>query len=328
MKATQLLHSAFLLTFLLSTYSCQLFGQDASIVKSFECNKAGTLTVKTSGGSITVDGHSESFAEVKVIIKKQGELITAKDSRMADVRAQYDITVEKNGGQVMAIAKRKGKNNSWENGYSISFKVRVPKEMTCNLSTSGGSIQANNLHGDQLLKTSGGSIQCAQINGILDASTSGGSIKVIDSDGDLTLRTSGGSIKALTSRGSIVAYTSGGSITLEDVNGPVDAKTSGGNIKISGDSDYIAAATSGGGVTVNATGLKRGLNLRTSGGNVTATLDHHKGYDLDLSGGKVNMSLDNFTGDHKKNYVRGSMNGGGMPVVMKSSGGSVNVSFN
>lgn len=327
MKIYSFLSSLTIFSFLFIANSCSVYAQDASITKSFECNDPGTLMVKTSGGSISVDGHNDTYAEVKVIIKKQGELISPKDSRMADVRAKYNIVIEKNGSQIVASAKRKDRNGSWKTGYSISFKVKVPKEMTCNLSTSGGSIQANNLHGDQNFKTSGGSITCSEINGILDAATSGGSIKVIDSDGDLNLRTSGGSIKALTSRGSIVAATSGGSVVLEDVNGSIDAKTSGGSIKISGDSDYVAAATSGGGITVNATGLKKGLNLRTSGGNVMATLDHNKGYDVDLSGNKVRMPMENFSGSHKSTYARGEVNGGGMPVVLKTSGGTVNVVF-
>ena len=51
------------------------------------------------------------------------------------------------------------------------------------------------------------------------------------------------------------------------------------------------------------------------------------GLDLDLSSEKVNIELQNFSGKKEKNRVKGSMNNGGIPVYMRSSGGNVDVRF-
>jgi hypothetical protein len=50
-----------------------------------------------------------------------------------------------------------------------------------------------------------------------------------------------------------------------------------------------------------------------------------KGLDLDLRGNRVNIPLSKFDGDVERNHVRGRMNGGGIPVNISASAGSVTV---
>ncbi len=103
--------------------------------------------------------------------------------------------------------------------------------------------------------------------------------------------------------------TSGGSIHLNEVSGDIQAHTSGGSI--------------------NADVLKLGkyLTLSTSGGSVHATVPGGQGLDLDLSGNRVNTVVTNFSGTAKDNRVKGSMNGGGIPVKMSTSGGSTELKY-
>ena len=65
------------------------------------------------------------------------------------------------------------------------------------------------------------------------------------------------------------------------------------------------------------------------GGGVDAVIQggDKLGLDLDLSSDRVNIDLHNFSGRSEKNRVKGTMNGGGIPVYMRASGGSVNVDF-
>ena len=73
--------------------------------------------------------------------------------------------------------------------------------------------------------------------------------------------------------------------------------------------------------------LEDQLTLKTSGGSINAIIPSGLGLDLDLSGNRVNTELQNFSGKSEKNSIQGSMNGGGIEVTMRTSGGSVNLDY-
>ena len=297
-----------------------------SIMKTFKIKDAGELVVKTSGGSIKVEGSNSGEVEVNAYVRKNGTLVKPESKELEEILKGFDLLIEKQGNSVHAIVRRVEQGMPWKR-VSISFHVKTPKEISCDLKTSGGSINIAQLEGSQMLKTSGGSLKINNVNGRVDGRTSGGSIKVNNQQGPADLHTSGGSISVSNSDGDVIARTSGGSIRLENIAGSMNASTSGGSIKINGTADKVKASTSGGGINVNVSELSEALELRTSGGSINASIPDNLGLDLDLRAGRVNAPVKNFTGEAKKNRVSGSMNGGGIPVTMTTSGGSINVDF-
>lgn len=278
---------------------------DPFLKKSFNLS-SGELYVSTSGGSIRVEGGNASKVEVEMYVKSNKH----SDSKMREILEEdYEITIEKSGSRVEAIAKRTGKSWSW-NGISISFVVYTPEDFACDLNTSGGSLKISGVSGrSHELKTSGGSITGEDMSGNLEARTSGGSITIRDFVGDLDAKTSGGSIK------------------LEDIKGDINATTSGGGIRIDDVQGEVYATTSGGGINADITKLDNQLVLKTSGGSVRATIPSGLGLDLDLRGNRVNTSLNNFSGESKSDRVKGTVNGGGILVQLSTSGGSVNLDY-
>lgn len=85
-------------------------------------------------------------------------------------------------------------------------------------------------------------------------------------------------------------------------------------------------SSSGGGLKIS--GVKGTHDFSSSGG-VSAVIHggDKLGLDLDLSSGRVNIELHNFSGTSEKDRVKGTMNGGGIPVYAHASGGNVNVSY-
>lgn len=272
------------------------------MVKKFQMSPGGSLHVETSGGSIKVSGHQGNEAIVEVYVRS-GKWSDDKLDQM--VRDNYSIKITKTGNRVEAIARRT--SHSWSGGnISISFEIKVPEKTGCELNTSGGSLKMEHITGKyQTLKTSGGSISIGDVHSDVDLMTSGGSIRITDFTGDLEGRTSGGSIKVEHAKGNIDVVTSGGSIKLSDLNGKVQATTSGGS------------------VSAELAELTGGLYLKTSGGNIHAVIPAGLGLDLDLRGNKVETKLMNFTGEAKRDRITGSVNGGGIPVELHTSGGSV-----
>ena len=109
--------------------------------------------------------------------------------------------------------------------------------------------------------------------------------------------------------------------------GPVDVNTSGGSITLDNIAGPVKAETSGGGISANITKLTGNLILETSGGSIRATIPSGLGLNLDLSADHIDTKLTNFSGTSKRDKINGQMNGGGIPVRISTSGGSITLDY-
>lgn len=276
-------------------------------VETFSITTPGNLEVRTSGGHITVEGSSSNTVRVEMYVRKNGRDLSPDDIDLD----KWEITIDRSGNSVRALAKRDGKGwKLWNNdNVSISFVVYTPREMSTDLKTSGGHIEASGLEGKQNISTSGGHLELANLKGTIDARTSGGHINIDAIQGEIVARTSGGHIDAKQSEGALKVRTSGGHIELDDVSGTVEASTSGGSI------------------TANLGSIGQFVDLRTSGGNVRITVPENIGLDINLRGSYVSTNLKNFSGNIERNEVEGKLNGGGPKISARTSGGTVSLSF-
>jgi DUF4097 and DUF4098 domain-containing protein YvlB len=261
----------------------------------------GVLDLKTDAGRVSVRGTSRN--DVLVIV-------TAKDEGVAD---RYDFSFEERGDRVVIrVERRGGLTSRWFNwGESLQFEIEVPRVTDLEIRTAGGRIFAGDIDGTADLHTSGGRVELESISGEVEASTSGGSISATDLGAKADLATSGGSI------------------AVEGVGGDLSAETSGGSIKISEAAGRIHADTSGGSITAYFTpGNSAGGSLSSSGGRITAYVDAAATLDLDASssGGGVSVDLPiTIQGKISRRSVQGSLNGGGAPLKLHTSGGGVSV---
>ena len=309
--------------------------------------KIDAVRAETSGGSLTIEGGTDMNAKVEMYVRGNNGKGDLDKAEIEDRLKDYDISIAQEGSTIVATAKRHNNLTNWKNGLSISFKFYTPRKVTADLRTSGGSIQLSSLSGNQKFRTSGGSLSMRDVDGDINGQTSGGSIHFdgcqAGTSGHLDLQTSGGSIDGKSSTGNMRLHTSGGSIHLSDLKGNVDAQTSGGSVNgesLDGDikastsggsvrlanvTGSIDASTSAGGVDVSITKLTGPVRLSTSAGSVRVKMPLDKGITLNLSGNSIKIPLNNFNGDTEKDHIRGTLNGGGIPVTLTANSGSVYV---
>ena len=320
-----------MIAMLVAMLSCHGFAQDGktpTITKIFELNQPGTLNSKSSGGGIVVKTHNEDNVEVQVFIRKNGKVLSPSDPLVADVLEDFDLEIEKNGSVINANAERKTNFSRLKN-VGIYFTIIVPREMSCNVSSSGGGLKISGVEGTHNFKSSGGSVYLDNTAGNTMAKSSGGKVKATNHNGDIHLSSSGGGVTLDEAQGSVYAHSSGGGVHLNNIHGGVDAGSSGGGVSVSGECDYVKAKSSGGSVHVNISNLSKELYLQSSGGGVDAIIQNGDklGLDLDLSSSRVKIDLQNFSGRSEKDRVKGTMNEGGIPVYMRATGGSVKVRY-
>ncbi|HWK06968.1 MAG TPA: hypothetical protein VNS58_25210 [Puia sp.] len=326
------------------------FWEDSSpfLVKSFARGAVQLVRAETSGGSIRVSGADTSDIKVEVYIQSNNGrgIGLSKEEIQKRLDEDYELTISLADNKLTATCKAKDGFMDWKRSLSVSFRIVVPQNVSTNLATSGGSIHLANLSGTQDFRTSGGSLHIDQLSGKIKGRTSGGSIHVLHSKDDIDLSTSGGSIEAAdchgkiklaTSGGSlhlnalqgdITASTSGGSVHGDDIEGELVTHTSGGSITLGGLSCSLEASTSGGNINVDIKELGKYVKLENSGGHIDLQIPKDKGLDLKLYGeGIKGTVLTNFSGSIDKNKIEGTLNGGGIPVIVDAHGGKLYLSF-
>jgi hypothetical protein len=334
----------FLLAVALSTTAHAQSDNAPYLTKSLNSVSIQNVIARTSGGSITVNGVSGGDARIEVYIKGQNNRTLTKAEIEKKLAEDYTFDITTANGQLNATASQKNKMFNWRDALSISYKIYVPKNVSTNLNTSGGSIVMADLNGNHDFSTSGGSLSLSQLTGNINGRTSGGSINIVNSKNQITLKTSGGSIKAQNCSGNINLSTAGGSLSLNDLDGTIDAHTSGGSVSANNISGELITHTSGG--SIGLQNISGSVDASTSGGSINATLVKVGKYiSLDNSGGSINLKmpnqglnlnlrankirinqLTNFNGSKDDDNVNGTINGGGVPVKVRTNG-SITVSF-
>lgn len=159
----------------------------------------------------------------------------------------------------------------------------------------------------------------------VDLSTAGGDIVLGDLIGNIKLRTSGGDIFIDNTEGELSASTSGGDLEIREVEGDVSVSTSGGDVFVQSSDGYLSARTSGGDIDAEYSGQNRGIELSTSGGDITAYVPKNLKADVYLktSGGDIDVDLEARIREMSDDRFEGEINGGGLEFTCKTSGGDI-----
>jgi len=337
----------YLLFFVLAALQVSLKAQSDKtpfMTKSLSNESIKDVEVETSGGSIAVSGVTAN-ARVEVYITSNNNKQLTKEEIQQRLDEKYNLNISVANNKVTATARLNDKMTDWKKALNISFKIFVPRNVSTDLSTSGGSISLTNLSGNLKFSTSGGSLDLDNVGGNVDGRTSGGSINLENSKDEIELSTSGGSIDAKNCDGKLRLTTSGGSLDLQDLKGDIRATTSGGSIHgsdvegelithTSGGSIHLSdlscsleTSTSGGNIDVSIKQLGKYIKISNSAGNVDVTLPN-KGLDLDLSASKIKTGqLTNFSGKVDEEEINGKLNGGGVPVRIDAGSGKISLSL-
>ena len=287
------------------SFSHLAFAQSPVASQEFTVGDYAEVEGSTRGGRIEVIGKSTTKVTVNAIAYVNG-----RRSSNANLD-NWSITIEEIQGKIEAKAEKES-NMGWLRcckDESIAFEIETPVNTELNARTSGGSVSIENLSGNQYARTSGGRMEANNIHGNVEMRTSGGAIRLENIEGQAEVATSGGSIRAKKVTQGLKARTSGGSLHFQEISGSLEARTSGGSIdvRLVNPIEYI--------------------EVSTSGGNVTVEVPENLGYDLELTGSRVRTELRNFTGSSSRDAIKGAMNGGGIPLKARTSGGSVSLKY-
>lgn len=272
---------------------------DEIATKTFNTSPGKKFELKASFGDVYITTSEDPVVKVKIL---------GSEEVVKKVKFDYENTDE----GVKVIAERKNKWNIFGlwNHMHLKFEITLPSKYNAEVSSSGGDLYLKDLNGDINFKTSGGDVEIRSAEGSLKVKTSGGDINIKNFNGGMKLGTSGGDITALYTSGDLYASTSGGDINLEAENGKIHASTSGGEIGL------------------KYKGENQGIDLYSSGGDISVLLpeDFSADANLNTSGGSVNCRFKPFDVQEMSSHkLVGQFNKGGAPFIVKTSGGDIDV---
>lgn len=269
--------------------------------KQLNAPPGGRLTFDADVGSVTVVGHDAPNVVVHADIEGSQSFLD---------RLHVSAEQTPSGVTISVRAPHSGWSDWFELGSNrVQFTVQVPRDYAAELMTSGGDIDVRDLNASVRGKTSGGGISLKNITGEVNVHSSGGGIDADQVNGTTELTTSGGGITVTSSTGNLDVDTSGGSISIRDDDGSVHAHTSGGSIRA-----QLRA--------------NRGISLATSGGGINLLLPESASgsVDAETSGGSVTSNLPLTTTQVSAgNRLVGTIGGGGAPISLRTSGGSIDI---
>lgn len=285
------------------------------------------LEVSSGSGRIEVRTGQTGRVEVsgRITAGNWGVFSSRSSAEEAVRRVEANPPVEQSGNRI-----RIGRlDEAWLLPHvSISYLLVVPADTALVSKTGSGSHLIEGVRGMVTASSGSGAIHVRDAGGDVRATTGSGSILAEMVGGSLSAGTGSGAIDGVNVKGGISVKTGSGSVHVSQAGGgPVDASSGSGSIHLTGLHGSVRASTSSG--TLNVQGEQTSdWRLSTSSGNVTIELAGRPAFALDAhsSSGRIDTQYPvTVSGTIGRRELRGSVNGGGPLLHVRTSSGGIRI---
>lgn len=296
--------------------------------KSVSLARDGKIILRNISGDIEVKVWDK--AEVQI----QALKVSRTDSEELAKKNFEKVTIEvTQDGDTLKIETKRDKDyfrkGSNKKNVSIDFWLIIP---------SGAAADMKSVSGDIVMEDIGNDTRAATVSGDIDMTGVAGSLKAYAVSGDLTVtgvqegvdcETVSGELKIRSVKGGADLKTVSGDILLENSEGDVEAEVVSGDIDlidISGAEEVMSKSVSGSVKFVG--GLSKGgsYNFSVLNGDVTLLVPSNSAFELYAKtfSGDINTDFEiTLSGKLSKTELRGTVNGGGAEVTLKTFSGDV-----
>jgi DUF4097 and DUF4098 domain-containing protein YvlB len=262
---------------------------DHSWSKTYPVIGKPALTLETSDAGVQIHSCGEC-REIRIHVELEGQKLS-----------DYRLEESQSGNQIHFLMKERdhmGVHITWHKTQT-RVMVETPTELTLEAKTSDGSVDLTGLQGEIGLTTGDGSVTLDHVSGKL---------RVKSGDGH---------------------------VNITNAAGALDARTSDGNLSVDGAFNALTLHTSDGRLDLNlreGTKLTEASTIQASDGSVTLRVPQNFAANLDVhtSDGHVDCTLpitmDQYQSSGGNGHeVHGRLNGGGTPLSIHTSDGSVKI---
>lgn len=211
---------------------------------------AGHLSVQSANGDITVIGEDRTDAAIEATVNVWAPSISAAQELL------NQIAIDTAGGQIRAhgphsILFSRG-------GYSVSYRLRVPRHLAADIQATNGGIRLSHLDGSIQFATTNGGITLDRLSGDVRGHATNGSI-TINLEGD---RWQGTGLDASTVNGGVSLH------LPENYSARLQASTVNGGIRLGfpisiqgAIKNHLDASLGSGGPTIHIGTVNGGISI-------------------------------------------------------------------
>jgi hypothetical protein len=276
--------------------------------KTVKLARDGKVIISNISGSIEV--RTWDRAEVKIDALKTSRTDSEKQAKENFRNAEIVVTEE---GKILRIkteyAKRyfRGRNKN----CSIEFKLTIPSGADADVNSTSGSVDIQNI---------GGSLKTDVTSGKTTIHGVGGPAKI---------KSTSGKVEITDAKNGVDCYVVSGSLIVKGVVGDLDLETVSGKVELSDASDAKVIKVKVLSGTIRYDGELRSdgrYKMNTHSGNIYLTIPSNSAFDFDgqTFSGKIESEFDILvSGTISKKRIRGTVNGGGSQLELKTFSGNV-----
>lgn len=277
-----------LATTLLLTVSTVASAASNQFERTLNVSAQPDIYLSTGSGNITV--HPGAGNQIHIIGHVHAGWAAFGDIKERIDRIVANPPIVQNGNEVRI---GESNNHGLFDNISVDYDVSVPSATALNLHSGSGDIVSNQV-GRYLSATSGsGNITAHGVHGPSDAGTGSGDITLeADGAGDMKVKTGSGNIK------------------IRGLNGSLTSRTGSGDTQAYGR-------------------LAGPANLSSGSGNIKLHLTPDAKFNLEASTGSGDINV-NYPGSPKQNdssrhHLTGAINGGGIPLEVRTGSGDIEI---
>jgi DUF4097 and DUF4098 domain-containing protein YvlB len=272
-------------------------------MKEFTVRPGAVVKVKTISGNVVVRGTDGSTVRIELFVKK-GLGFFQRGQQLDEA----NILIYQRDNEIVADVQPR-RSDAWSSSSTqYHFVISVPSRTSCQLSAANGKIELSTVDGTHVLKNAGGDI-------LIESTT-----------GEIRAYATGGNIRGEDVRGVFFAQAVGGNIELNSMSGESRFRVTGGNLSLQRINGTVIGETMGGGIVGDILSIMHGIDLSATGGNIDLSIPGLAGMTMTVRGNRVVVNrLRNFQGEIKSNSISGTLNGGGLPIQLRSAGGVVDL---
>jgi hypothetical protein len=276
--------------------------------KTVKLAKDGKVIISNISGSIEV--RTWDRAEVKIDAVKTSRTNSESQAQENFRNAKIAVTEE---GKILRIktdyAKRyfRGRNKN----CSIEFKLTIPSGADADVNSTSGSVDVEN------------------IGGSLKVDVTSGKTTIDGVRGSAKIKSTSGKVEIMNANGGVDCYVVSGSLIVKKVVGDLDLETISGKVELSDASDAKVIRVKVLSGTIRYDGQLRSdgrYKMNTHSGNIYMTIPSNSAFDFDgqTFSGKVDSEFDILvSGTISKKRIRGTVNGGGSELELKTFSGNI-----